>query len=448
VIPLLLALAADFYVDPAVGLDSNPGTKALPLRTLAFASSVAADDDRIFLQPGVYSASSNGETFPIVFGGGASQQNLEVVGVAGASATIVDGEGAANSANGMLHFQAGAAGARLAGLTVKGYAGPGGAIRIGTFFVGTSNVEVESCVVRDCLSGSGILAGGDSSGVLLHGNLLVELPDNGIWVRSESPGSPGGGAIFHNTIADGNNNGVRFQGGTWTFVNNVVFSNGSRGLLDCFFLGPGCVTAPPGAFNALTVDFNDVFGNLVDYVGVAPGSNDVSVDPLFVDPANDDYHLQATSPLVDLATPAIPSSHETDVDRDPRALDGDGNQSPLPDVGADEVAKYRLVLLSGGLKQGSSATFDLTGPVGDLGLVFFSANTANFVVPPFGTVLFDPTILFGVNPLIAIGGPPATVGPIPVSPVLSGFFVYSQAVVLDLATLGLGQTTNRVDNQL
>jgi len=59
-----------------------------------------------------------------------------------------------------------------------------------------------------------------------------------------------------------------------------------------------------------------------------PGPHDIQADPLFVDPAGDDYHVRPGSPCVDAGTDAGVTS---DIDGDTRPM-GAGY-----DIGADEV---------------------------------------------------------------------------------------------------------------
>jgi hypothetical protein len=56
-------LPRSFFVDPRLGKDTNPGTKALPFKTFAKALSLALAQDTVQLAPGVYSKAINGERF-------------------------------------------------------------------------------------------------------------------------------------------------------------------------------------------------------------------------------------------------------------------------------------------------------------------------------------------------------------------------------------------------
>jgi hypothetical protein len=67
--------------------------------------------------------------------------------------------------------------------------------------------------------------------------------------------------------------------------------------------------------------------------GVTDGGGNLTVDPAFVDPAGGDYHLRATSPVVD---GALSSSASLDRDGKQR-FDGDKDGTTEPDMGAYEL---------------------------------------------------------------------------------------------------------------
>ena len=70
-------------------------------------------------------------------------------------------------------------------------------------------------------------------------------------------------------------------------------------------------------------------------LGICPdatGTNgNISADPLFAKK----FHLQPTSPAIDVGTNA--GAPPRDIDNDPRPLDGNGDGSAITDMGADEV---------------------------------------------------------------------------------------------------------------
>lgn len=462
------AFATDYYVNAATGLNSNPGTKAAPFLSITQAVSVAVDNDRILVEPGTYSLSATTEAFPIFVGLPTlptTQMNVHIVSTQGPAVTVIDGENNP-TLSGSIRFRFNGQGSKLIGFTIRNFLGTFGVLRIGTAASPSSfethGIEVAQCVIEGGTTGIGTFGdAGMLSPLKIHDNLIFDQSENGLWISSIPAGGAlgnGGGEVYHNTIVSVTHptlnagNGIRIQGGNWTVSNNVVALNEVFGIFN-----GGTVCCPLPVVENYSGGMNDVFGNGTNYdptlAGLAtplPFPTDIvpPVDPLFVSTVpTADYHLQATSPLVDVGTGVLPAYVSTDGDGDPRVLDGNTDGAPVPDIGYDEVAKYRYVLVGGNIKQGLTATLGVTGPGGDIAILLFSAGTFNLVIPPYGTLLLDPLQLFGLFPAVAVGGAPTPVGPIPVNPVLNGLWVYSQAVGLNLGT-GLGQFTNRVDNQL
>ena len=107
------------------------------------------------------------------------------------------------------------------------------------------------------------------------------------------------------------------------------------------------------AFNAVAfkaasrnyyIAFNNLFGNANgDFydddsgqqpLTPSPGTGEISVDPMFRDPANGDYRLAPGSPSIDAGTNG--NAPATDLDGHIRPIDGDGDGTAVVDMGAFE----------------------------------------------------------------------------------------------------------------
>jgi hypothetical protein len=66
------------------------------------------------------------------------------------------------------------------------------------------------------------------------------------------------------------------------------------------------------------------------------GNFDTGADPQFVDPTNGDYHLQSSSPLIDVGNPADPGPGVLDFYGSPRAVQGLACSTVRRDIGAAE----------------------------------------------------------------------------------------------------------------
>ena len=167
--------------------------------------------------------------------------------------------------------------------------------------------------------GGGILVFGTNA-LLVNNVLATNQAKNGagIWLdgRASFPVST---TLMHNTLAGGLAEGEGVSVGTYVtakLVNNIIVSH-TTGITN---------TAP--ASSTVAADYTLFDGNDTPYGSGVSSAHEVGGNPVFVDPAEGNYHIGLGSAAIDRATDA---GVMTDLDGDPRPI------GSLPDLGADEV---------------------------------------------------------------------------------------------------------------
>jgi len=197
---------------------------------------------------------------------------------------------------------------------------------------GSGQWTVRGNIIREV--GDGIVIGFFFADAVIENNLIVSNSRYGIFNLR------GFVTIRNNTIVGNGWVGYReeFGPGDNFFVNNIVAFNGAA--LPNATLPGGFAAASPNYYIA----FNNLFGNANgDFYAEddgrprtpVPGTGEISVDPMFRDPANGDYRLAPGSPSIDAGT--NDDAPATDLEGHLRPIDGDGDGTAVVDMGAFEA---------------------------------------------------------------------------------------------------------------
>ena len=120
-------------------------------------------------------------------------------------------------------------------------------------------------------------------------------------------------------------------------VNNVVGGATTQATVDCDSGSDGLPAqfAYNDIWNASGPESEDLCPGLVGM------NSNISVDPLLVDAAADEYHLRPDSPVIDAGREA--GAPATDFDGDIRPADGNADGTAAVDIGFDEAVDPLLV---------------------------------------------------------------------------------------------------------
>jgi parallel beta-helix repeat protein len=188
-----------------------------------------------------------------------------------------------------------------------------------------------------CAEGGGISLVNVSDAVIVQNLIAGNSAGCGGGIFWLVPSGARGPLLVNNTIADNDSpqGSSIFADGfdaQTELLNNVVVAKGGQAAVFC------------GDFNDLNppiFKFNNIFspsgtaydGICTDQTGI---NGNISVDSLFVEPANGNYHVQLGSPVIDTGDNAAPELPDKDIDGDQRITDGDGDSVAVVDMGVDE----------------------------------------------------------------------------------------------------------------
>lgn len=415
-----LSAQTRIWVDPVTGSNGNPGTAAQPVQTLSTAIGLAASNDEIMLLPGIYSTTTNGEVFPIVFGSIATQNNLVVRGVNGA---VFDLGGATTTA---LRFTSGATGMRMTNVTFMNSDQLGWWTRLADAGAGVNsgncanNVEIDRCQFIN-LNRVFVFWDQDTvSGWKVHDCLFQNLTNDAILeyvnhVNNQFYNNTFYGNLYKAYISDSVNS---------LCYNNLVVNNAIA--FEC----NNAATNPARWQNNWVYNCPVVMQGSGMTTASLPPTNIIGLDPLMVNPTGGDFHLQATSPCIDIGDTSIFA--RMDLDGVSRMVDSNGDGSIVPEIGCYEVSPLSM-----------TARFDPTIGVlilsanttvpGMVGFTLFSLDDGLITIPGISPILVSPTRYLGY--LLSIGAANWYVNLNPVLPLLPG-----TRVVNHLIGFGAGPT--------
>lgn len=211
---------------------------------------------------------------------------------------------------------------------------------IGIFNYSSSYAAIINNTIADNVDG---ILSSMSSAPLISGNVITRNTSNGIYNHYESSPTITNNIITYNLYgifnyyyaspSITNNNIIGSAYGIYNFfssspsVTNNVITGSEHGIYNLTFCAP-------------IITYNDITGNVSDIYDEHYSSStviyNISSDPLFVNPAVGDYHLQVNSPCIDAGTNNALGLPETDFDGSPRIVDGNGDGIRIVDIGAFE----------------------------------------------------------------------------------------------------------------
>jgi parallel beta-helix repeat protein len=233
--------------------------------------------------------------------------------------------------------------------------------------------------------------------------------------------------------------GIQLAGGAFSVIHATCHANGTGVRKEVAWTG--------AVMNSI------VWGNGANYANFAgsevsfsnggfnPANNNVDVDPKFVDAANGDFRLQATSPCLDTADLFTAFAVLKDADEMPRILDSALAGTPAADMGAYERAAWDMNVY-GVPRIGTPLVFEVVGQAGD-SIYALGFLDGTLPLPPYGIVLAGAVPYVTVVQLVPFTVPANTqlVIPIPYDPSLVGYTGAIQALTTPTGNTSVGNLT-------
>jgi len=133
-------------------------------------------------------------------------------------------------------------------------------------------------------------------------NIIRDNAGSGIECTGEEPVDP---KIINNTIINNEENGIAydsaFNSNDFQISNNIIAGNN---------IGISSLAGKP-----TYIQYNNIWSNTSgEYLGIDEPANNISLDPLFVEPSSHYYELQSSSPCIDSGNPLLADPDNTRSD--------------------------------------------------------------------------------------------------------------------------------------
>jgi len=153
-----------------------------------------------------------------------------------------------------------------------------------------------------------------------------------------------GGALYNNNSSPAIVNCTLSENSATSYAGGIRNKNSSTPTITNCILWANTAPDGPEIYND---DTSNPIITYCDIQGAYTGEGNVNSDPLFVDPTNNDFHIQETSPCIDKGNNSAAGIPNTDFEGDSRIVDGDNDGTATVDIGADEYEYTSSVTADG-----------------------------------------------------------------------------------------------------
>ncbi|MFH1724502.1 MAG: right-handed parallel beta-helix repeat-containing protein [Elusimicrobiota bacterium] len=282
--------------------------------TIQGAVDAALPGDTILVAPGAYVESVTLKPGVILRG-------------SGADVTTIEGDGSLIDRWGYPATLFGADDGAITGFTIAGAVFNWGSsptitdnIILGNGQWGVYNYYGSATIADNVVAGTGSGIISNRSDALIVHNIVTDC-DTGI------ASSYGSVTIINNTVTGMTYDGIYNGAASPIIANNIIVDNGRHAVRNINGSFPTII------HNDLMADQRDIND---DGSSSSTLSDNISANPMFVDPEAGDYRLGMGSPCIDAGTNDAPGLPELDADGNPRIFDGDGDDLAVVDMGAYE----------------------------------------------------------------------------------------------------------------